>query len=278
VSIVGKNFHLVLDRASGELKRQDGDGALKLIRFPRLFVTRQETRNPFNPGGVPYAQYPDQSTRAIDSVTVKPSGEALAIEVKDHYAGYSGYASMVVDDDGLCTASFDYTYSGEAFTASEMGLQFLMDKGCREISWRRQTEWDVYPEDHIGRPEGRANAEREAKWGSAPMPFGKRPPWPWHLDSNQFGTRDFRATKYNVYEAAIMAPDGSGMRVHSDASANVRACLAPEGVQFHVLVSRPYAPLSSGGRLSGTFVFRLLPGGTRPEKTTSLFGRSISGQ
>jgi hypothetical protein len=259
VIITGKKFRLVFDRASGDFRRQDGGNVPGLIRFPKLFVSRQESKNVFNPGGLPYAQYPDASTRMIDSVTVAPREKAMAIEIKDHYAHYAGRVGMLIDNEGVCTASFDYAYSGEAFTVSEMGLRFPLESRYQEITWRRQTEWDVYPEDHIGRAAGRAIAYRDAKWGNDALPYGKRPPWPWHLDANEYGTRDFRGAKYNIVQAAILAPDGSGLRAESDGTANVRACLAAGAVQFHVLLSKPSARLSPSDRLSGAFGLRLLP-------------------
>lgn len=264
--ISGKSFGLALDRATGEVRPEHSGSSTRLLKFPRLFVSRQETKNAFNPDGVTYAQFPDEATRAIDSVTIEPRGQALAIVVRDHYADYSGYVEMLIDDDGVCTATFDYTYTGAAFTASEVGLRFLMDKSCQEISWQRRTEWDVYPDDHIGRPEGRATAYRGTEWSSDPLPYNVRPPWPWHLDSNEYGTRDFRASKYNIYEAKLLAPDGSGIRADSNAAANVRACLAPDGVQFHVLLANAPGQVASGSKLTGSLSVGIVaPGGVRAD-------------
>ena len=94
--------------------------------------------------------------------------------------------------------------------------------------------------------------------GETALPYGKRPPWPWHWDANEYGTRDFRGAKYNIVQAAILAPDGSGLRAESDGTANVRGCRGG-AVQFHVLLSKPSARLSPGDRLSGCFGFWLLP-------------------
>ena len=219
------------------------------------------------PNGLPYAEYPDETTHGIDSITAEPRHDALAIALRDHFAGYQGTTELLIDCRGQCRVSFDYVYSGEAFTVGELGLRFDMDTACREIQWRRQSEWDVYPDDHIGRPEGRAQASGPA---TAP-PYTTKPTWPWHLDANEFGTRDFRAAKYNVYEAELTAPDGSGLRVDSDGTADVRPCLAPGAVLLHVLQSRtpclawlpwPHSPaparLAPGDHIKGSFAIRLL--------------------
>ena len=90
VIITGKKFRLVFDRTSGEFRRQGSDIFPGLIGFPRLFVSLQESKNVFNPGGLPYAQDPDASNATIESVTAAPCGKALAIEIKDHYVHYAG--------------------------------------------------------------------------------------------------------------------------------------------------------------------------------------------
>ena len=169
----------------------------------------------------------------IDSIAVAKRGEALAITVRDHYKRFAGHVEMLLDHQGQMAASFQYQYSGEPFNVSELGLCFLMDRKCQEIRWRRRTEWDVYPDDHIGRPQGNATAQMDKQWGEVGLPpYLSRPRWGWHLDANRFGTRDFRATKYNIYESRLLAPDGSGIRADSDGTANVRCCLSSSGVQF----------------------------------------------
>jgi len=235
IEIEGKTFYLTFDESRG------------LERFPVLHVTRREEKNVFNPGGVPYAQFPDQSTRVIDSVKLDNRGPAVAMTVHDHYRDFSGTVELLIDNSGCGTVKMDYTYSGVPFNVSEAGLRFLLKPSCNEISWRRKSEWDVYPEDHIGRPEGKAKAHGY-------LPNGlNRPHTPWYLDENEFGARDFRATKYNIYDASLLNPGGEGVRVLSDGTDNVRACLSTNAVQFHTLLSSPPAQLAKNGHLTATF-------------------------
>ncbi|MBI5091714.1 MAG: hypothetical protein HZB26_04625 [Candidatus Hydrogenedentes bacterium] len=252
IVVRGKEFDFELDKSTGALS-QSSPG---LKRFPTLFATRREDKNAFNPNGLPYAQYPDAATRVIDAVTAEACAEGLCIILRDHYKDFSGAVKMVLDNDGQLSSSFDYTYSGQAFNVSELGLRFLVDERYHEIRWRRLTEWDVYPTDHIGRPQGTALAYHTKT--SAPFPPYHEPPkHAWYLDANEYGTRDFRCTKYNILEAQLLAHDRTGIRVDSDGSANVRACLAPDGVQFHLLLSAPPAQLTPGCKFSGNFSARL---------------------
>lgn len=263
ITVKGQTFTLAVDRVTGDIH----DDSIHLSSLPKLFVTRFEEKNVFNPGGASYAEFPDASTRVIDSITAEPRDGALAIVTRDRYAGYAGSTELLVDRDGQCRVSFDYVYSGEAFNAGEIGLRCEMDAACDEIQWRRRSEWDVYPRDHIGRPAGSAMAT-----GSGGTdPIAARPAGPWYLDANEFGSRDFRATKYNIYESELRAPDGTGVRVDSDGTTDVRACLSSDGVNLHILNSRPVKdpclpwPLGSppvriatGDRLQGHYAVRFL--------------------
>lgn len=214
--------------------------------------------------------------------------------MQDRFRDFQGAYELCLDKKGRATASFHYVYSGEPFTVSELGLRFLLDESCQEIAWRRRTEWDVYPEDHIGRPQGRAlaHAGAEGKNGDsnhlgkngdsnhlfvakaihlrlAPTQINGCCPHflPWCLDANRYGTRDFRATKYNIYEAELAGAGGRGLRttrgirVESDGNASVRACLADGCVQFHVLVASPPPRLASGDQLTGEFFIELVSSG-----------------
>ncbi len=255
ITVDGKGFHFVLDKATGDVTGS------KLLRFPRLHAARRQSKNVFNPGGTEFALYPDDSTRQVDSVTAEQKGDALAIRVSDYYKDYHGYVEMLLDKEGRADVSFHYTYSGEPFDVSEIGLRFLMDSGCQEIRWKRKTEWDVYPDDHIGRPEGHAQAHMGKEWGNVGFtPYHSKPKWPWYLDENQWGTRDFRATKYNIYQAQLVTPDGSGIRADSDATTDVRACLDQGGVLFNALLSSPPAKVNTNDELSGKFSIALVQG------------------
>ncbi len=225
------------------------------------------------PSGVPYGEYPDEATRKIESITVEQRGDALAIKVQDSYKNYAGFSELLVDKAGEAVISFKYTYSGDPFTAGETGLHLAFDKKCQEIRWRRDSEWDVYPDGNIGRPEGHAQAHMDKKWGNpGPPPYLTRPAWPWEQDENRFGTRDFCAAKYHIYEATLVAPDKSGIAVTSNGTTtDVRANLSADGVEFYILNGRKPAvglggvfclrnavPVKDGYELTGSFAIKLL--------------------
>ncbi len=196
ITVRGNGFSFVIDRTSGKIVSGDS-GRVPLLEFPRIHCARKQSKHPWNPSGLTYAEYPDASSRKIESVKVENRGEALAVSFHDTYTDFKGSVEMLLDKSGVASVSFDYVYSGEAFDACETGLRFLCDKRCQEISWKRETQWHVYPEDHIGRPEGHASAvASEAQGKGIFPPYKSNPTWPWQLDATVSvpGTSAFRNT------------------------------------------------------------------------------------
>jgi hypothetical protein len=62
--------------------------------------------------------------------------------------------------------------------------------------------------------------------------------------------------------AALLSPDGSGIRVFAYADAHVRACLDPAGVLLHVLSRCSTGPaiLKTGDHIRGEVVVQLVKG------------------
>lgn len=273
ITITGNSFRMVVDKSTGEILP---GSTVKLRRLPTFHIARRGEKHAHNPNLPDYAEYPDAGSRVIDSITAGNRDGALVLRVEDKYTDFAGSTELSIDAEGNCEASFDYVYTGEPFAVKEFGLRFEMDGSCDTISWRRRSEWDVYPDDHIGRPEGTASALPP---GDLPFPpYLEKPAWPWHLDANEYGTRDFRATKFGIYEASLLAADGSGIEALSDGSVNVRAQAAGDSVLFHILDGRasvrtplsaaeyretfvvfpkPTFNLGTGGRVSGRFFLKL---------------------
>lgn len=232
VTIKGEKFAFAIDRETGEVHKVDNFPGL--LRLPLLFVARQEAKNVFNPGGLEYAQFPIDGIRIIDGIQFSRLENAIEIIINEHFKDFVGTVVIVLDKNGHAELSFDYTYFGEAFSISEFGLQIPMDDRYQRIWWKRQTEWDVYPDDHIGRPEGEAQARRNSKQGYT---RSIKPDCLWYLDENEFGARDFRATKYNIYKAKVFADDGSGIQIFSNGTTDIRVNLVEKGVMLNLLVS-----------------------------------------
>lgn len=253
ITVAGKGFGFVLDRTTGDFNAANPVHKAPIIRFPALHVTRHDYGD-LAPKALPYAEFPDAKTRVIDSVTVAQSHDGLEITVKDHYDHFAGSVTWLIDTNGVGKLDYDYTYTGDDLDTREIGLMALLRPDCDEVKWRRWSEWgDAFPQDSISRTQGSAKARRDKKWPDTPA--NVKPLWPWSLDQTELGTNDFRSIKFNIYEASLVAPDGSGVCVNANADAHFRACLTQDGVKMHILKNCPLGPLviKNGDRLTGEF-------------------------
>ena len=61
IAIRGNDFRLKMVRATGEFEQDQDKASAALLQFPRIFVTRREDRNVFNPGGLPMPSIPTRA-------------------------------------------------------------------------------------------------------------------------------------------------------------------------------------------------------------------------
>ncbi|MBP6965293.1 MAG: hypothetical protein KBC96_12910 [Armatimonadetes bacterium] len=228
VSVEGEGYSLSLDKTSGELK-----GASALMKFPAVHVTRYDFGDLAGPNAQPYADLPDAATRVVEGVDVQEAPEGLKVTIRDHYQDFAGSVTWLIDGKGVGRVSYDYTYSGEEMNTREAGIEFLLKPECDEVKWSRWSEWGIFPEASISRTEGSAKAHRDPRWGKEV--WNEEPAWPWSLDETEMGTADFRSIKFNIYEASLVSPTGSGIRVDADKDAHVRPALMDGGAKLHIL-------------------------------------------
>lgn len=259
VLIRGKGFAVVFDRAKGDFDPTDPRHTCAVKSFPAIHVTRYDFGDLNGPKSPPYAVFPDAQTRRIGKVEVQEETAGLRLIVHDQYDGFAGSTSLLLDREGRGVVASDYTYSGKAMDTREAGIRFLLKGACDKLKWRRWSEWGVFPPEDLSRTEGTARAHRDPKWGQAQ--WNVRPAWPWSQDETELGTADFRSIKYGIREAALVSPDGSGLRIYAGGDAHFRAALAPGGVAAHLLWRCPLGQvqLKPNDRLHGEFVVRLTP-------------------
>jgi hypothetical protein len=258
VLIEGKGFALVFDKKSGDFNAADPRHRSPLMHFPSLHVTRYDFGDLAGPGAEPYAVFPDAKTRTVEEVSVQSRPEGLELRVRERFDRFAGATTWLIDNRGMGKVRYDYIYSGASMNTREAGVRFELKPACDSLAWRRWSEWEVFPEDSICRTAGHASALRTGKRGTDPE--GVRPTWPWSQDQTELGTADFRGIKFNIYEAALKAADGSGLTVHANADAHVRCCLAENGVLLHALSRCPLGQvvIKKGDRLTGDFVIEML--------------------
>jgi nitrite reductase/ring-hydroxylating ferredoxin subunit len=260
VIIRGKGFGLVFDRRTGDLDPEAREHTAVILQFPALHLTRYDFGDLAGPNAEPYEVLPKAASRGVDQVDILERPEGLAITVRDHYDDFAGSVTWLIARDGLTTVRTDYGYSGHGTNLREVGMRTRLALPCDELRWRRWSEWGVFPDDSISRTEGTARAWRPGATG--PDPEGVAPNWPWSQDQTALGTADFRSIKFNVYEAALVEPDGRGVKALANADAHVRASLDQAAVMMHLLSRCRLAqiPLQAGDRIRDEFTVQLLSG------------------
>jgi len=259
IVVQGHGFGLVFNKTIGDFDPTDPRHTAAVVSFPSPHVTRYDFGDLNGPSSPPYAVFPEAKTRRFGRIEVKEESAGLRLIVHDRYKNFSGSTSWLIDNNGRGVISCDYKYSGPTMDTREAGVRILLKPACDEVKWRRWSEWGVFPKEDISRTEGSAKAHRNPKLVLAR--WNQRPAWPWSLDETELGTTDFRAVKFNIYEAGLSASDGSGLSLHANADAHFRAALATGGVEGYLL-SRcrlGQVPLNANDHLKGEFVVELLP-------------------
>jgi hypothetical protein len=216
--IVGQDFELAFDQASGSLRRAVGFGEALLLDFPAIHVL---------PASSPLSPLPNPSSWRLRRLTVEPERENVRIGLQGAYDQFEGGYDLLLTPAGELTARASFRYTGDKFLAREIGWALALPKECDQLRWRRDAEWSVYPPDHIGRPEGEARAVAEH---AAVLP----PTWSWAHDNAPMGCNDFRSTKRQVRWATLGYPGGPAILVRSDGSQSVRAYVESDKIALHV--------------------------------------------
>ncbi|MCC6445256.1 MAG: hypothetical protein IT210_17575 [Armatimonadetes bacterium] len=256
--ISGNRFRLAMGMAAGQLDASDPAHSSPLLRLPALHLTHFDFGD-LIPTAPPYGELPDPATRVVEDVRISRQEGGLEILVKDRYTHFAGTLRWRLDKTGKGKIAYDYLYTGEDLSVREIGIKLALRRECDRLTWKRWSEWDIFPAGHISRTEGSAQARRDPKWGDGPeIP----PSWPWQLDQTDRGTADFRSVKFHIYEASLLAPNHTGVRVYADGDAHVRTALAGQETHLHILSDCWLGPvvLKNGSRISGEFTVELKGG------------------
>jgi beta-galactosidase len=199
------------------------------------------------------------------AVTARESDGGVTIRVDGEYAEAKGHYDLVVTEDGALSIDYQFVVAEKGkCDPRQIGVVFDFPAACKSLSWRRRGYWSCSPEDHIGRSQGVAEAFVDGVPLSDIAGPRAEPRWCWSHDGNRHGTNDFRSTKMNVFEAALLSPQGNGLRVLSDGSQHVRSWV--DGDRVRLLVAdytnegdplcfnepvTPRRPLAVGSAVSG---------------------------
>lgn len=115
----------------------------------------------------------------------------------------------------------------------QIGIGFDLPATYNTLSWKRNSLWSVYPDDHIGRTEGTAKAFYP-ETGSPYLQQRVIPSHGFNKDGNEYGSNDFRSTKQNVITCRLTDGQGDTITVESNGKQHLRAWVLSGAVSFLV--------------------------------------------
>lgn len=223
----------IIDRQSGKFISGSQNGETVLLGGPHLMMlllisgpcSTEHSReiSPFN----------DICTRwrAVD-VEASNTNKGIIIKVNGEYDQASGQYTYFFNHDGTVRVDYDYVCKME-LEPRQIGLVFDLDESLQTLQWDRKAYWTNYPEDHIGRPQGKAQAFPMGK--NKAVNHRQKPGHAWAYDYHPMGCNDFRATRRNIYHAELCSLKGHGLKVLSDGSQHTRAFI--DGGKSHLLIA-----------------------------------------
>lgn len=272
ITVEASNFRWIFDAHTGLISAAQIDSSAVVVGGPSFALTPLEyDQHVLGITAVPVPLQPTILPWTLDSTNVTQDGATIQLEATGHYPNAHGKYIFRLDGSGLTTIDYRFQYDGDEISLREVGLLLDVAKEYRLLEWTRDSRWTFYPEDHIGRPSGKAAAFRtDGEWPEHGVK--EKPAWPWSLDATDAGTNDFRSTKYNIFWACLSNPTGHSLRVESNGKQHTRAWVEGDrtrllindhsnGGSEIVLVETSYFNdrilVRKGDILSGTVRFRL---------------------
>jgi beta-galactosidase len=173
--------------------------------------------------------------RTIASVRGDESEHGFRVRSEVSYDEADAVIDLLVGPDG--TLTIDYRAElRQDIDLRQVGVAVDVLPFHDTLAWVRRGQWSVYPDDHIGRLEGRVRATTGPN-GRA----GLRPQQPWSADLTALGSADFRATRHDVINFGLHDDDGVGVGIEPVGPTDGRAWVHGDVIR---LLSASY---TSGG-------------------------------
>jgi hypothetical protein len=222
ISFTSGGITLIIDRSSGLLKEFRSEGSTIITGDAKLMIL------PLNGEGKGTQMTGDNTdiqaftqvcmNRVIQRSETSSSDGKLIYRIYDNTDEARGYTEYIICD-GELQVSYKYELLKE-INPRQTGLVFYFQNNFNRLEWERDGQWNYYPDDHIGRLKGEADASNGNPLSGPAGPSAK-PLQAWAFDQNEYGTNDFRSTKMNIINASLT--DGFiSVNVVSDGSQSIR--------------------------------------------------------
>ena len=203
------------------------------------------------------------------TVSASEVNDTVVVNISGEYKEANGNFVLTFDNN-FVTTGYDFALS-EDIKPRQVGLVWKIDASYSTLKWNRKSKWSIYPEDHIGRPVGTANAFSGIMFSDYAGPH-IRPTWSWSQDQTQLGSNDFRSTKLNILQAQLVDSNSTGITIVSDGTQHFRSWVDGKQIKFlvadyanegaerfyfeHIIANKPLKP---GSRINGAVKFFINP-------------------
>jgi len=230
-TVISGNTEWVFDAPTGKIRDVIRNNKVIITGGPELFLMPLKTGpcNTEHSLEIETLNDPCHNWNGKIAATGK-EGINVYIEVEGSYEEADIKLRYSFDTTALVTIDYEIM-AHEDINPRQIGLIFSMPGDFKHLSWKRNGQWTVYPDTHIGRPEGTATPFPKGMLST--REFGATPSWSWEEDTHPMGSNDFRATRDRLTEASLTDEKGDGVRMHSDGTGAFRAFV--HGTKIHFL-------------------------------------------
>lgn len=161
----------------------------------------------------------------LSSLSMKESDFGVIVSVKGNYGKTPFKFKYNIDSDDRLRIDYITNIFSIGDKIHKIGLGLILADSFNQIEWNANSLWSVYPDNHIGRPKGKAKAFYS---GTLSNYLDQRvtPLHPYSEDGNQHGSNDFRSTKHYIRTANISS-DENKITIESNGLQHFRAWIQP---------------------------------------------------
>jgi beta-galactosidase/beta-glucuronidase len=204
-TVIGKNFKVRFDKATGLIARAESHGETVMGQGPFLHLD-------VNGKTLPATQWNKTNFRHDEH------SDRVSIFISGNYGKLAVDFTIYVFPDGQMSAIYEAD-SEQRSALREAGLAFYMPDEISRAKWKRKGYWDDYPDESLA-----GNEDAISLYGERQADYGKQPEQPWRLDTHNYYyygdrgancnrplTQQAKGLKENCYRYALATENGRGI-------------------------------------------------------------------
>lgn len=235
--VSGKSFTLTFNKKTGLIESGTLNNRKLIESGPRLRLTGPVKALTWNVDTIADLTHGKWLAERVEIANIENqfvvSTIGMAGDIKVKYL-------FLISGDGEITIRYSIENLPEKI--QEAGLVMALSKDLNRLAWKRKALWSVYPDDHIGRPEGQSD---KTVLKSVAEAYRQKPVDSWSQDTRNWylfratgGNQpsglpvpnDFRSLKENILQYILTSKDGrTGLEVLSDGRVAARSEVLGDG-------------------------------------------------